>query len=194
MGTRKSIDFIKGSQLPEHLIRRFPKLLADRARKTSEPTLQYNCIAWSAERDENHWWEPTKWESWVIWPEDAKPDDYSLENFVRLFENRGYKKCEGPQFEFLYKKLAIYAIYGYFEKDKWGFSHVCDQLNTGAWTSKLGKDEDIRHNSLDALAGEFEEEYGEIRVIMKRKCGIGCLMIRAFLKIASIFKISANLI
>ena len=184
----QTVNRLKCCPLPAYLGEKFPKLLADGAKKTSKATRQYNCIAWSAERDELQWWEPEKLESWFYWPPELPPKDYSFENFVRLFENLGYKKCTDAQFEILYKKVAIYAIYGYFEKDKWGFSHVCDQLNSGAWTSKLGPYEDIRHNSLEALAGNVEEEYGEIRVILKRPCGVFGVLARTFFKFAAIFR------
>ena len=187
MGSGQKKDRLKCFPLPSHLIRKFPKLLADGAKKTSEATRQYNCIAWSAARDELQWWDPEKYESWYYWPPNLPPKDYSFENFVRLFQDKGYKECTGSQFEFLYKKVAIYAIYGFYEKDKWGFSHVCDQLNSGAWTSKLGPDEDIKHNSLEALAGDVENEYGEIRVILKRHCGPFSILARVFYKIKSWF-------
>ncbi|HEY1718719.1 MAG TPA: hypothetical protein VGH42_10575 [Verrucomicrobiae bacterium] len=170
--------------LPAHLVKKFPKLLADGAKKTSEATNQYNCIAWSAARDTQQWYEPEKFEPWYHWPSELPPKDYTFENFVRLFENLGYKKRTDARFEILYKKVAIYAIYGYFEKDKWGFSHVCDQLNSGGWTSKLGDAEDIKHNSLESLEGN-NDEYGEVKIILKRRCNLFDIFIRAFFKIRS---------
>jgi hypothetical protein len=169
--------------LPPSLVQRFPKLVADGGKKTSEATRQYNCIAWSAERDELRWWQPDIVEPWDYWPPELPPGDYSFENFIRLFENRGYKQCADSNFEMFYKKVAIYAIYGYFEPDEWGFSHVCDELHSGAWTSKLGPFEDIRHNSLQALAGYMANEYGEIRVILKRRCGVFGVLARIFFKL-----------
>jgi hypothetical protein len=78
--------------LPSALVKKFPKLPADGAEKTSDPTPQYNCIAWAAEKDQHRWWQPIKEESWDHWPEGV-PDDYSFESFVILFEKMGYEKC-----------------------------------------------------------------------------------------------------
>src|ERR1700733_6526305 len=133
--------------LPAGLVSKFRKLPADGAVKTSEATDQYNCIAWAANRDTEHWWQPTLEEPWDYWPPGI-PDDCSFESFVLIFENQGFKKCAlDSRFEFFYKKIALYG-------DDGGFTHVCDQLNSGAWTSKLAKFEDITHNSLEALEGD----------------------------------------
>jgi hypothetical protein len=166
--------------LPSALVKKFPKLLADGAEKTSEPTKQYNCIAWSAARDREQWWQPIKEEPWDYWPSDI-PVDCSLESFVMLFEKRGYHKCSGSQFEFFYQKVAIYA-------DVDAFTHVCDQLNSGAWSSKLAAYEDIRHNSLEALEGSVQNEYGQVKQILKRRCGLVDITIRTFLKVAPALK------
>ncbi len=102
--------------LPLHLDTPFPKLRADGGNKRSEATEQYNCIAWSAKRDEDHWWEPEKWETWYYWPPNLPPKDYAFNNFVKLFTDLGYKECTGSHFEFFYKKVAIYGIYEYFAR------------------------------------------------------------------------------
>lgn len=163
--------------LPPALVKKFPKLLADGAEKTSDPSKQYNCIAWSANRDKKQWWQPIKEEPWDYWPPGI-PTDFSFESFVLLFEKRRYKKCTGSHFEFFYKKVALYA-------DEDGFTHVCDQLNSGAWTSKLAADEDIRHNSLEALEGSVGYEYGKVAQILKKPCGPFRILVRIFLKVKS---------
>ena len=45
------------------------------------------------------------------------------------------------------------------------YSHAARQLSTGKWTSKLGKAEDIEHDSPDDVAGGV---YGEVVQFMKR--------------------------
>jgi hypothetical protein len=163
--------------LPPALVKKFPKLPADGAKKTSDPTPQYNCIAWSVKRDKKQWWQPIKEESWDYWPPDV-PDDFSFESFVLLFEKQGYKKCIGSHFEIFYKKVALYA-------DEEGFTHVCDQLNSGAWTSKLAADEDIQHNSLEVLEGKVGNEYGKVAQIVKRNCNFFEILVRSLFKIKS---------
>ena len=39
----------------EHLEKQFPKLAADNYVLTSPDTIDYNCVAWAAETDEE-WW------------------------------------------------------------------------------------------------------------------------------------------
>ena len=184
--------------LPRRLIKRFPLLEKDRSVKTSRANKRYNCVAWSAKRDKKQWWEPFKFESWYHWPEDLTYNDYSIENFFKLFENLGYEKCDRDlpapdqkcnfnfSYEFFYKKIAIYAIWGYFERDKWGFAHVSDQLHSGKWTSKLGNDVDIRHNSPLPLEGD-KDEYGKVVGVMKKKCNILEIIFRTLLKVKSLF-------
>ena len=83
-------------------------------------------------------------EPWDYWPPGI-PDDCSFESFIILFEALGYEKDDragNSGFEVLYEKVALYA-------DDEGFNHVASQLSSGAWTSKLGPEEDIMHNSLE---------------------------------------------
>jgi hypothetical protein len=43
--------------------------------------------------------------------------------------------------------------------------HAARSLPNGAWTSKLGDDEDIEHSTLAVLEGR---EYGRAKVFLKR--------------------------
>jgi hypothetical protein len=40
--------------------------------------------------------------------------------------------------------------------------HLAKQLDSGGWTSKLGKDEDIWHDNLEALEGPAYGTVGKI--------------------------------
>jgi len=164
------------------LAKKYPKLIADGAKETSPRDSVYNCIAWSAKRDTTIWWQPGGLKG-TYWPKGAPEDDY--ECFIALFERLGYKKCTGSHFEVFHKKVAIYASLGRY--GKWEFNHVCDQLNSGAWTSKLGDDADIQHNSLEALEGDLGQEYGEVRQILKRRCWAWQILARSFFKIRRLF-------
>ncbi len=57
-----------------------------------------------------------------------------------------------------YVKVALYGS---------GFTHThaARQLPTGKWTSKLGKGEDIEHDTPGDVAGGV---YGEVMEVMKR--------------------------
>ena len=156
------------------LLKRYPKLLADGAQETSPIDPVYNCIAWSARRDKSIWWQPGGGTG-QYWPPGVL-DDFSFESFVQLFETLGYKRCVGSQLEICYEKVALYD-------DGLGFTHVSSQLPSGAWTSKLGQDEDIQHNSLEALEGNVADEYGKVRQILKKRCGFFGVLLRVFFKI-----------
>jgi hypothetical protein len=156
----------------------FPKLVGDGAKETSPKDPIYNCLGWSAKRDTTIWWQPGG-ATGQYWPPGV-PDDFSFECFVQLFEKFGYKRCAGAQLEILYEKVALY------DDGVW-FTHVSSQLASGAWTSKLGPYEDIQHNSLEALEGNVAQEYGKVRQIMKRRCGLLGIFLRLFFKIIPIF-------
>ena len=56
-------------------------------------------------------------------------------------------------------KVALYAS-GLF------YTHAARQLPNGKWTSKLGRGEDIEHDSPDDVAGGV---YGAVVGVMKRR-------------------------
>jgi hypothetical protein len=45
------------------------------------------------------------------------------------------------------------------------YTHAARQLSGGKWTSKLGKAEDIEHDTPDVVSGGL---YGEVVAIMRR--------------------------
>lgn len=128
----------------------FPRLTSDNHRVTSPPTGDYNCIAWSA-GDTNRWWEPG-----VYWPVPA--DSYGLEALELAFRSLGYEPCPDGTAEAGVEKVALYAR-GQF------YTHTARQLPSGRWTSKLGRLEDIEHDTPDDVAGGV---YGDVASFMKR--------------------------
>jgi hypothetical protein len=131
----------------------FPRLTASNHQVTSAPSAEYNCVAWAA-GDTAHWWQPG-----VYWPVDTAPDDYGIGVLELAFRAVGYEDCgmaEGlePGFE----KVALYGGTAFY-------THAAVQTPNGKWSSKLGKAEDIEHNSPDDVAGGI---YGEIVQILKR--------------------------
>ena len=94
--------------------------------------------------DDSRWIDPTadyaqRVES--VWNESL------IDSVVELFLAAGYELCGDGSLEDRYEKIAIYAKDG-------EPTHAARQLGDGRWTSKLGKYEDIEHDSLDALYGE----------------------------------------
>ncbi len=92
------------------------------------------------------------------WPVNV-PREETLLAFRKAFETLGYVICETPDLEENYQKIAIYLLNGQP-------THVARQLLNGKWTSKLGQDEDIEHDSLEGLTRDW---YGQVAQIMKRK-------------------------
>lgn len=162
--------------LPPERERVFPKLRSEGYMVTSPETQKYNCVAWSAERDMDRWWQPGN-EAGFYWP-SGLPEDLSFESFLQVFESKGYKSCSNSDLEIFYEKVALY------QGDEGGFMHVASQLSSGAWTSKLGSWEDIEHKSLGGLEGY----YGRVGRIMKRPCALGDVLARAYFRLKAVLQ------
>ena len=131
----------------------FPHLTAANHRVTSPATTDYNCIAWSA-GDTQHWWQPGG-----FWPGASPADDFGIGVLERAFSELGYADCGSDDtLERGYEKVALYGSSAFY-------THAARQLPTGKWTSKLGRDVDIEHETPDDVAGGI---YGEVVQVMKR--------------------------
>jgi hypothetical protein len=124
-------------------------------RVTSPAAVEYNCVAWAAGDTEN-WWQPG-----VYWPVAPPPQDYGIGALVAAFEALGFESCEDDGPEPGFEKVALYGNNLYY-------THAARQLPGGKWTSKLGKAEDIEHDTPDVVAGGI---YGEVVEIMRRLLG-----------------------
>jgi hypothetical protein len=122
---------------------------------SSPASSEYNCIAWAAEDTEKLWWPDNL--NIGYWPLEI-PREETVDAFVRAFEMLGYRCCENAFREESYEKIAIYVD----SRNK--PTHMARQLNSGRWTSKLGRLEDVEHD-LDAF---IDSDYGDVSVIMKR--------------------------
>ena len=140
----------------ERLVSWFPRLRNSSFEKTSIRSALYNCIAWSVGEDDRKWWPDAQ--SQYYWPPGA-PREVSIDAFVLAFQTLGYQVCDDrrEELEAGFEKVALYAL-GVTPK------HAAIQLASGAWSSKLGPDEDIQH-SLDALTGA---RYGIVVRILRR--------------------------
>jgi hypothetical protein len=131
----------------------FPRLTSHNHRLTSPASMEYNCIAWSA-GDVEHWWQPG-----VYWPIPAHSEDYGIGVLEQLFKSLGYEDCGlDASLEPAFEKVALFGQSLYY-------THASRQLPNGKWTSKLGKAEDIEHDTPHDVAGGI---YGEVVQIMKR--------------------------
>lgn len=134
------------------IVSTFPALSKDGYQIQSPPTLQYNCIAWAAGKDDLWWWP----EDQSFWPPNI-PQNNSLKAFIAMFSTMGYQVCECDESHEDYEKVAIYAINGQVQ-------HAARQLENGNWTSKLGPAHDIEH-TLKGLEGN---EYGQVVCMLCR--------------------------
>lgn len=132
----------------------FPFLRPDAFRRTSPPTVEYNCIAWAADDNDNWWWPVGGY----YWPATT-PAEETIDAFVAAFNTLGYAPCEDGALEAGFEKVAIYATAAGTP------THMARQLASGAWTSKLGMDIDIEHSALRAVEGGL---YGTAVKFLKR--------------------------
>jgi hypothetical protein len=130
----------------------FPRLTAQNHRITNPPTTQYNCIAWAA-GDTKNWWQPG-----LYWPFPTNPFDDTIGELKRVFESLGYQECQDGVLEQGVEKVALYGVSGFY-------THAARQIGDGKWTSKLGNEDDIEHDSSDIVGGGV---YGEVALFMKR--------------------------
>ena len=134
----------------------FPGLRGASYSVTSEAERQYNCIAWAA-GDDSRWWEPDA-EDLYYWPKEARRE-YTVRAYAEAFFSLGFEICQDATWEEGLEKVAIFADSNDFP------THAARQLADGAWTSKLGQAEDIRHAELDHVSGEY---YGDPVLVLQR--------------------------
>ena len=131
----------------------FPQLTPANYRETSSATWTYNCIAWAA-GDSDHWWWPITGRHWP----PGVPREETMAAFLTAFATIGYipiHATENPEGE---DRVALYARAGVP-------THAARQLPGGTWTSKRGRDIDIEHDTLDAIAGGI---YGQPVAVLIR--------------------------
>ena len=136
--------------------RKWPKLRSDSYEIKSRCTIEYNCVAWVIG-------ETAKWidayDDNPNWPRDLDRTQ-TIQNYADFFQRYGFEICSDGTFEVGIEKIAIYG-------DQLNlFTHVCLQLPSGGWTSKLGCLEDIEHATTQSLCGQF---YGDVVICMRRE-------------------------
>jgi hypothetical protein len=127
--------------------------------ETSCATAAYNCYAFAVE-DQKYWWDPIPApELMYYWPPGA-PLNHLVSTFIGIYERYGYARCVDGSLEIGIEKIVIY------ENESGGCDHVARQLPDGRWTSKIGPDEDIAHETPQSLTSP---RYGVPRYFMARK-------------------------
>ena len=132
----------------------FPYLNDNNYRVTSDTDSGYNCIAWAYGENRRWFWPMER----RYWPANVTREE-TVEAFIELFASIRYCRCDNQLFEPGYEKVAIYILDG-------KPTHAARQLPTGKWTSKLGLNIDIEHDSPEAINGP---KYGNVAIFMKRE-------------------------
>ena len=135
----------------------FPNLQTSPHHVTSPPDTSYNCVAWALERDQVRWWQPGG--APYFWPIPRTPPSLSVATYLAGFSAVGYKACRSRSLVPGLQKIAIYTQAS-------EFLHVAALLPDKTWTSKLGKNVDISHDSLESLEGG---SYGRVTHVMRRR-------------------------
>jgi hypothetical protein len=130
-------------------------------KRTSDPTLDYNCLAWAV-GVQWAWFDPSTNCVGYYWP-DGVERDWTEKAIRSLLAKFGVKEeCENPDLEDGYDKVAFFV-------DREGIpTHFARQLENGKWTSKLGELIDIEHETLECMEGD-EPHYGRVKFYLKRK-------------------------
>lgn len=138
--------------------RAFPNLRKPGTFKVTSPrTPSHNCIAYAAGDETREWWPIGS----KYWPPDV-PRSSSIDSFELAFRKLGYEPCNHYELEAAFERVAIYGL------DAGNVKHMSRQLEDGAWSSKLGPQWDIKHKSIDGVAGA---DYGKVLRVMRRQKG-----------------------
>ena len=120
----------------------------------------YNCIAYAAGRTDKPWWP--HFSRLYFWPPHLPrefPGTQTKDNFIKAFEWLGYKPCKDGKLIKGIEKVVIFLKNNQPE-------HAARQLESGVWTSKCGRLEDIQHDTLEAVEGDL---YGKAEIFLHRR-------------------------
>ena len=146
------IDIVKHRSL----LRSCPQMRRALYRQTSPAATAYNCFAWAVGETHRRW-DPTRRRTdRNYWPVESRSTE--LRDAIAAFKAIGFREVDHRQPTAGSQTIALYAAGGHV-------THAARLLENGHWTSKLGEDIDIEHESLEALAGGL---YGEPAVTLER--------------------------
>jgi hypothetical protein len=142
---------------PEFPESHFPSLRRPNYKITSPIAIHYNCVAWAFEDDARPWWPHET--APYFWPPGIARTE-TVESFVHAFTFFGFEPCDSRDLESGFQKIALYV-------DGYGVpTHVARQIETGWWSSKMAMREDIEHDSLSAVEGEY---FGKVSHIFRKR-------------------------
>ncbi len=135
--------------------RSFSRFGSDGGTITHPPDPAYNCLAWAAGITDAIWWpaDPD-----AIWPVGVT-NELTISAIAEALATAGYTTCADGDYEVGFEKAAIYAK-GDIP------THVARQLVGGLWSSKLGRDYTVSHNTPHGVAGVV---YGVVVLYLRRR-------------------------
>jgi hypothetical protein len=133
----------------------FPNLSPHNHRVIGPADHRFNCIAWAC-GETSRWWQPG---TLYFWPVECDEDDHTIQSLIAACIALGFQLCESDELEVGFEKIAIYSTI----PDE--YTHAARQSEYGKWTSKLGMDVLIEHDTVDAVTGGV---YGQLFGFMKR--------------------------
>lgn len=80
-----------------------------------------------------------------LWPQTA-PRNTKLASFTVAVAEFGWLPCANGELENGVEKIALYGLPDHID-------HAARQLPSGRWTSKRGLDDDIEHDTAEAISG-----------------------------------------
>lgn len=86
-----------------------------------------------------------------------------MDAYVKALETCGFSPCNDGDLENGIEKIALYATR---EEGELLPQHAARQLESGEWTSKLGRLEDISHREAGCLGGPV---YGKVICYLSRQ-------------------------
>lgn len=144
-----------GSWPPHEL----PYLAQDNCEVKSKATKRYNCLAWAAGEDFRNWWpDPLGKDYWPL----GIPREVTVEKFLLAYGTLGFRLVFDGTLKQGVEKLALYG------KGHAGSeipTHAALQLESGEWTSKIGRFEDISHKTAAVVEGPV---YGKVICYLAR--------------------------
>ena len=132
----------------------FPNLTPTNHRVIGPADPEFNCIAWAC-GNVRRWWQPGPR---FHWPVASAPDDFAVDNLLAALTAVGFEVCPTADLEAGFDKIAVYAVAA-------EYTHAARLLPNGKWTSKLGKNVVIEHDTPEDVAGGV---YGTVFQFMKR--------------------------
>lgn len=145
---------------PAQLLHIYPNLTEKNYRKTSDATINYNCVSWV-------FGNKNEWKDFYLLPNYEYNEDLSCNDYIKHFSRNGFKLCNDGDYEKGKQKIALY------ENRAGEFTHVAMQLSETEWTSKLGEFEDIAHLGFESLEGTgHKDRCGKVLYFMERNADI----------------------